>query len=92
MTFLAQFNVSRVNFNATLLIHQSRINLKNGFNGKEFYWHSDFETWHVEDGMPNMRAVSCSITLTDNTVYNGSLMVIPGSHKYFVSCVGETPE
>lgn len=73
-------------------IHQSRINLKNGFNGKEFYWHSDFETWHVEDGMPNMRAVSCSITLTDNTVYNGSLMVIPGSHKYFVSCVGETPE
>lgn len=73
-------------------IHQSRINLKSGFNGKEFYWHSDFETWHVEDGMPNMRAISCSITLTENTPFNGPLMLIPGSHKYFVSCVGETPE
>src|SRR5699024_7104133 len=27
-------------------IHQSRVNLKPGFRGKEFYWHSDFETWH----------------------------------------------
>src|SRR5690606_32796480 len=36
-------------------IHQSRINYKPGFRGKEFYWHSDFETWHVEDGMPRMR-------------------------------------
>jgi ectoine hydroxylase len=73
-------------------IHQSRINLKSGFNGKEFYWHSDFETWHVEDGMPRMRAISCSIALTENTPFNGPLMVVPGSHKYFVSCVGETPE
>ncbi|KKB38323.1 ectoine hydroxylase [Bacillus thermotolerans] len=73
-------------------IHQSRINLKSGFVGKEFYWHSDFETWHVEDGMPRMRAISCSITLTENTPYNGPLMLVPGSHKRFVSCVGETPE
>lgn len=73
-------------------IHQSRINFKQGFTGKEFYWHSDFETWHVEDGMPRMRAISCSITLTENTPFNGPLMLIPGSHKSFVSCVGETPE
>ncbi|RXT04924.1 ectoine hydroxylase [Ammoniphilus sp. CFH 90114] len=73
-------------------IHQSRINLKSGFTGKEFYWHSDFETWHVEDGMPRMRAISCSITLTENTPFNGPLMLIPRSHKRFVSCVGETPE
>ena len=39
-------------------IHQSRLNYKPGFRGKEFYWHSDFETWHVEDGMPRMRALS----------------------------------
>ena len=38
-------------------IHQSRLNYKPGFDGKEFYWHSDFETWHVEDGMPRMRAL-----------------------------------
>src|SRR5690606_26125269 len=37
-------------------LHQSRLNYKPGFTGKEFYWHSDFETWHAEDGMPRMRA------------------------------------
>lgn len=73
-------------------LHQSRINFKPGFAGKEFYWHSDFETWHTEDGMPNMRAISCSIALTDNTEFNGPLMLIPGSHKYFVQCIGRTPE
>ncbi len=73
-------------------IHQSRINYKPGFAGKEFYWHSDFETWHVEDGMPYMRAVSCSITLSENNEFNGPLMLIPGSHRYFIACGGETPE
>ncbi|MEF3304368.1 ectoine hydroxylase [Paenibacillus sp. GYB003] len=73
-------------------VHQSRINFKPGFTGKEFYWHSDFETWHVEDGMPRMRALSCSIALEDNYAFNGPLMVIPGSHRRFVSCVGETPQ
>lgn len=73
-------------------IHQSRINYKKGFMGKEFYWHSDFETWHVEDGMPRMRALSCSILLEDNYHFNGPLMVIPSSHQYFISCMGKTPE
>lgn len=45
-----------------LYVHQSRINLKPGFSGKEFYWHSDFETWHTEDGLPRMRTLSCSIS------------------------------
>ena len=72
-------------------VHQSRVNLKPGFHGKEFYWHSDFETWHTEDGMPRMRAVSCSILLTPNHSYNGPLLTIDGSHQWFVSCVGETP-
>jgi len=39
-------------------IHQSRINFKRAFDGRAFPWHSDFETWHVEDGMPRMRALS----------------------------------
>jgi len=73
-------------------IHQSRINYKPGFKGKGFDWHSDFETWHSEDGMPRMRALSCSIVLTDNGEFNGPLMLIPGSHRYFVPCVGRTPE
>jgi ectoine hydroxylase len=73
-------------------VHQSRINCKSGFRGEGFYWHSDFETWHVEDGLPAMRTVSCSISLTPNTPYNGALMLIPGSHHRFVACVGQTPE
>lgn len=73
-------------------IHQSRVNLKPGFNGKEFQWHSDFETWHTEDGMPRMRAVSCSISLTENNEFNGPLMLVPGSHCAYVSCAGETPD
>lgn len=72
-------------------IHQSRVNLKPGFDGKEFYWHSDFETWHAEDGMPRMRAVSISISLTDNYAYNGALMIMPGSHRSYISCGGATP-
>jgi ectoine hydroxylase len=72
-------------------IHQSRVNYMPGFEGTGFYWHSDFETWHAEDGMPAPRAVSCSIALTDNFAFNGGLMVIPGSHRTFVQCAGGTP-
>jgi len=73
-------------------VHQSRVNYKPGFEGKDFYWHSDFETWHVEDGMPRMRAVSCAVSLSENNEFNGPLMVIPGSHRHYVVCVGKTPE
>ncbi|HEX7048432.1 MAG TPA: ectoine hydroxylase [Gammaproteobacteria bacterium] len=85
-------SVARQLLGSDVYFHQTRINYKPGFRGTGFYWHSDFETWHVEDGMPNMRAVSCSISLSPNTEYNGPLMVIPGSHHTFLSCVGETPE
>lgn len=73
-------------------IHQSRVNYMPGFRGSGFYWHSDFETWHAEDGMPRPRAVSCSIALSDNYPFNGGLMLVPGSHHTFVQCVGETPD
>src|SRR5690606_15131011 len=78
--------------NDEVYVHQSRLNYKPGFKGKEFYWHSDFETWHTEDGMPRMRALSMSVRLAENTPNNGPLMVIPGSHKTHVTCVGETPD
>lgn len=83
--------VARFLLDDEVYIHQSRVNYKPGLRGKEFYWHSDFETWHVEDGMPRMRALSMSITLTDNFAWNGSLMLIPGSQRFYVSCSGETP-
>jgi len=84
-------NVARQILGSEVYLHQTRANMKPGFKGKEFYWHSDFETWHVEDGMPAMRALSCSVLLTDNDATNGPLMLVPGSHRHFISCVGETP-
>ena len=85
-------HVARQVLGSEVYIHQSRANLKPGFKGKEFYWHSDFETWHIEDGMPRMRALSCSVLLTDNNACNGPLMLVPGSHQQFISCQGVTPD
>lgn len=85
-------DVARFLLGDEVYIHQSRLNYKPGFTGKEFYWHSDFETWHVEDGMPRMRALSMSILLADNTPHNGPLMVLPGSHRTYLTCIGETPD
>jgi ectoine hydroxylase len=85
-------DVTRQLLASDVYLHQSRINVKPGFAGDGFWWHSDFETWHAEDGMPRMRCLSASITLTDNYPINGPLMVIPGSQRTFVTTVGETPE
>ncbi len=84
--------IARQLLGGDVYIHQARINLMPGFTGNGFYWHSDFETWHAEDGMPSPRAVSCSIALTKNYPYNGSLMVMPGTHETFYPCVGVTPD
>ncbi|WP_334120721.1 phytanoyl-CoA dioxygenase family protein [Limnobacter sp.] len=73
-------------------IHQSRLNFKSPHYGSGFEWHSDFETWHAEDGMPGMRAISATVLLTDEVSADGSLKFMPRSHKTFVACPGETPE
>jgi len=85
-------SMARQILGSDVYFHQSRVNFKRPFVGKEFFWHSDFETWHMEDGMPRMRALSMSISLTDNNEFNGPLMVVPGSHRKYVRCVGETPD
>jgi ectoine hydroxylase len=73
-------------------IHHGRINVKRAYQGKSFPWHSDFETWHSEDGLPNCRCLSAWLMLTDNTQFNGPLYLIKESHKRFVSCKGITPK
>ena len=77
---------------SNVYIHHSRINIKSGLSGKSFPWHSDFETWHSEDGIPSMRILTGWVFLTENNEFNGSLYVIPRSHKHFISCEGQTPE
>ncbi len=84
--------VARQILGSDVYIHQSRVNYKPPLDGREFFWHSDFETWHIEDGMPRMRAVSASISLNGSNEFNGPLMLIPGSHRTYVRTVGETPD
>jgi ectoine hydroxylase len=84
-------DVARQLLGGEVAVHQSRINFKPALDGKEFFWHSDFETWHIEDGMPRMRAVSVSLFLTPSTEFNGPLLLVPGSHHTFIRCVGATP-
>lgn len=84
-------DIARQVLDSEVYIHQSRVNYKPGFGGAPFHWHSDFETWHSEDGMPRPRAFSVSISLTENYPFNGPLMVIPGTHKSFIPTIGKTP-
>lgn len=79
-------NIARQLLGSDVYITQARVNVQPAFNGRSFAWHSDFETWHVEDGMPRMRAVTAWIMLTENNEFNGPLYVIPESHKFYISC------
>ncbi|GAA0910907.1 ectoine hydroxylase [Virgisporangium aurantiacum] len=76
---------------SAVYLHQTRVNCKPGFRGRDFYWHSDFETWHAEDGMPRIRALTVCVALTDNHAHNGPLLLMPGSHRTFVTGRGSTP-
>lgn len=83
-------NVARQILGDEVYVHQSRINFQQGFSesnplgGTGFLWHQDFEQWHADDGMPRMRAVSMAVLLDRNTEVNASLMVLPGSQRYFI--------
>lgn len=66
-------------------VHQSRVNFKRAGTGTGWSWHSDFETWHAQDGMPRPLCVTAMIPLEPNTEDNGPLLVIPGSHMIYWS-------
>jgi ectoine hydroxylase len=72
-------------------VHQSRVNLLPGFSGDGFFWRSDFEEWHAEDGMDAPRAVGISISLTDSYAHNGAVLMMPGSHRTYVSRAAGAP-
>ena len=64
-----------------LYMHQFKINGKMAFEGDVWQWHQDFGTWHVDDQMPEPRAMNVAIFLDDVNEFNGPLMFIPQSHK-----------
>ncbi len=60
-------------------IHQTRLNPKLNFAGREFVWHQDFGSWHRVDDMPEPKAIMTAIFLDDSTAVNSPLLIIPGS-------------
>ena len=60
---------------------QVKINLKTGFDGGGFEWHTDFATHHHRDGVPEPLALNFHIHLDEVSEFNGPLMFVPGSHK-----------
>jgi non-heme Fe2+,alpha-ketoglutarate-dependent halogenase len=59
-----------------ILIHSSTIFTKYAHDEKFVSWHQDSHYW----GLSEPRLVSAWIALTDSTVANGCLRVVPGSH------------
>ncbi len=63
-------------------IFHSKLNSKAPFEGTVWLWHQDYGYWQY-DGV-NDRLMSALIMLDRNTLYNGSVMLIAGSHKWGV--------
>jgi ectoine hydroxylase len=81
-------DVAKQILDSDVYIHMSCIRFKRAFDPSSVPWRSDFETWHIEDGMPHMRAITAAVMLTDCTPSNGPLMLIPGSQQFYVPCPG----
>jgi ectoine hydroxylase len=67
-----------------IYIYQTKINLKKTKEGRSWPWHQDFPFWKYEDEVPHNNMLTAAILLDDVTLDNGPLMMIPGSHKYYI--------
>ena len=63
-------------------IFHSKLNSKAPFEGTVWLWHQDHGYWQY-DGV-NDRMMSALIMMDENTLYNGSVMLIAGSHRWGV--------
>ena len=74
--------LSKKILNDDFYIYQSHINYKKHSSGGEYWWHSDFTFWHLEDGMNDPEAISLVFFLDEATEDNGAMEVIPESHQF----------
>src|SRR5436190_21074810 len=70
-----------------ILVHSSTIFTKYGQDEKFVSWHQDSHYW----GLSEPRLVSSWIALTDSTIDNGCLRVLPGTHTRVFDHL-ETPQ
>jgi ectoine hydroxylase len=61
-------------------IMHTKINVKPGLEGTGWLWHQDHGYW-VHDGYPEDDLLTALVLLGDTAEIQGSLYIIPGSHK-----------
>lgn len=69
-------------------LHRSRVHIQNGLGGSSYPWHSEFEAWHAEDGVPRMRGVEAWLLLTESKPRRATFRMLARSHHIYVSCQG----
>jgi len=62
-------------------LYQSKLNIKSPFVGDRWEWHQDYTFWRAEDAMVAPRVLTAAVYLDEIGEFNGSLVVIPGSHR-----------
>jgi ectoine hydroxylase len=73
-------------------VYQFKINAKAAFSGDVWQWHQDFIFWQKEDGLPRPQIVNAMVLLDEMNEFNGSLFVLPGSHKEGMIDLTELPQ
>lgn len=67
-------------FGQDAYIFHSKLNFKAPFEGTVWMWHQDYGYWQY-DGVDD-RLVSVLVMFGDNTIHNGCLLLVKGSHKW----------
>lgn len=73
--------------NGSVYVYQSKINIKDAFDGDVWDWHQDYIYWKNEDGMPSSSVLTAALFLDDITEFNSPVIMIPGSHRHGVTPV-----
>lgn len=58
----------------------AKLNFKRAGVGSEFAWHQDFPYWYCCAGSSAYEIGTAIVMLDDNTVANGAMTLVPGSH------------
>ena len=66
---------------SSVYVHQANINFKGAFENVMWPWHQDYTYFWKLDGIPTARMVNAIIFLDEVNEFNGSIWLIPGSHK-----------
>lgn len=74
-------NITKEIIGSPIYVSQSKINKKKPQKGKKWDIHRGFTFWHLLDAMPEAYMISVFIFVTDQTIENGAIYALAGSHK-----------